>query len=184
MIKKYNQFVNERVNEEFSDIDNEENIDTNQQEAELANNDLEDELNDFESEVEDSEEQVSSEEEEMEEEGGDVFASKLQEVADKLGSEVTNGKVEYNGQKIIFPSETEMFHVGNKKFKTADEVVSFLEGDSDRNADEEADNMKLDTPPSEMGEGEADREADEMDEDERYSNMRESKSYKNTRKFK
>ena len=165
MIKKYNQFVNERVNEEF---ESEEEFDTNQQEHELANRDLEDEFNDLESEVEeapaeDLESEVVSSEEEMEEEGGDVYASKLREVADKLGAEVTNGKVEYNGQKIMFPSETEMFHVGNKKFKTADEVVSFIEGESNRLAD---------------------KEADEMDEDERYSAMKESKSYKNTRKFK
>jgi L-lactate utilization protein LutC len=164
MIKKYNQFVNERVNEEF---ESEEEFDTNQQEHELANRDLEDEFKDLESDVKEAPiEDLESEEmeEEMEEEGGDVYTNKLQEVADKLGSEVTNGKVEYNGQKIIFPSETEMFHVGNKKFKTADEVVSFIEGESNKLAD---------------------KEFDEMDEDERYAmKVGESKSYKNTRKFK
>jgi hypothetical protein len=164
MIKKYNQFVNERVNEEF---ESEEEFDTNQQEHELAIRDLEHEFKDLESDVKEAPiEDLESEEmeEEMEEEGGDVYANKLQEVADKLGSEVTNGKVEYNGQKIIFPSETEMFHVGNKKFKTADEVVTFIEGESNKLAD---------------------KEFDEMDEDERYAmKVGESKSYKNTRKFK
>lgn len=172
MIKKYNQFVNDRINEDVENF--EDDLDINQQEPELADNELEEELDEFENE---------SEEEEMEEEGGDVYNAKLQEVADKLGAEVSNGKVEYNGKKIIFPSETEMYHVGNKKFKTADEVVSFLEGESNRLADDEADNMKLDDTPREMTEEEADIEADEMDEDERFTSMRESKSYKNTRKF-
>jgi len=176
MIKKYNQFVNERVNEDLEDFE-----ETNQQEAELVNNDLEADLE--EAPVEDLESEVVSSEEEMEEEGGDVYASKLKQVADELGVEVSNGRIEYNGKKIMFPSETEMFHVGNKKFKTAEEVINFLEGDSNRKADNEADDMKMDTPPQEMSEEDANREADEMDEDERFS-MRESKSYKNTRKFK
>ncbi len=178
MIKKYNQFVNDRINEDVDDF--EDDFDTNQQESELANRDLEDELDEFE-----SEEDFEDEEEEMEEEeGGDIYGLKLKEVADKLGVDVVNGRVEYNGKKIIFPSETEMYHVGNKKFKTSDEVVSYLENESGRLADEEADNMKLDDSPKDITEAEADREADEMDEDERYAVMEESKSYKNTRKFK
>jgi hypothetical protein len=179
MIKKYNQFVNDRINEDVENFEND--IDTNQQESELANHDLEEELNGFENEP--SSEEEFTEEEEMEQEGGDVYNLRLKEVADKLGSEVSNGKVEYNGQKIIFPSETEMYHVGNKKFKTSDEVVSYLENESGRLADEESDNMKLDATPRQMRGEESDRDMDEMDEDERYSTMRESKSYKNTRKF-
>jgi hypothetical protein len=157
MIKKYNQFVNDRVNE---DVDNFED-DTNQQESELANTDLDGEFDGMKSEVENLE-NVESEEEEPEEEGGDVYASKLKEVADKLGSEVNNGRVEYKGQKIMFPSETEMYHVGGKKFKTADEVVSFL-GDTK----EESTNMEeMERVPNED------------------INIEESKSYKNTRRFK
>jgi hypothetical protein len=72
---------------------------------------------------------------EEEEEGGDMYMVKLQELANKLNTEVVSEEdgpnyVEYNGQKVIFPSETEMYHVGKKKFKTADEVVNYLEGGS------------------------------------------------------
>ena len=172
MIKKYNQFVNERINEDVDDF--EDDFDTNQQESELANDDLEDELDEFESE----EDFEDDEEEEMEEEGGDIYVVKLKEVADKLGVDVVNGRVEYNGKKIIFPSETEMYHVDNKKFKTSDEVVSYLEN-SGKLTDEE-----LDEKPEEITNIEGDREADEMDEDERYAAMEESKSYKTTRNFK
>ena len=128
MIKRYNQFVEERINEEL-DIDAE--IDTNEQEAELAERDLEQELDEFEGEGEIEGNLDYDEEEQMEEEGGDIYAARLQEVADKLGCEVTGSKVMCDGKKIMFPSETEMYHVDNKKFKTADEVVEYLRGEGE-----------------------------------------------------
>lgn len=146
MIKKYNQFVNERVNEEFE----EEFPDTNQQESDLAARDLEEEIDEFEDVPNDS---LDTEEEQMEEEGGDLYQRKLEDLANLLGTEVVDGKIMYDGKKIIFPSETEMYHVGNKKFKTAEEVVSFLEGSNE-------------VPVSEP----------EMQ-------LQESKSYRNSRKF-
>lgn len=142
MIKKYGQFVNTRVNEEFEQEFDE--IDTNQQEL-----GLEDELDNIE-----TEDSFDDEEEQMEEEGGDIYQSRLKEVAGKLGVEVEDGKVMYNGKKIIFPSETEMYHVGGKKFKTADEVVNYLESEN------------TEVPQEEM----------ELE-------LQESKSYKTTRKF-
>jgi hypothetical protein len=169
MIKKYNKFVEQRINENYSD----ESSVTNQQGSELANLYSEEELTD---------DMDMEEEEQMEEEGGDIYQRNLEELAKKLGVEAQDGKIMYNGKKIIYPSETEMYHVGNKKFKTVDEVVSFLEGESNRLVDEEADDMKLNELPREMTGEEADREADAMDEDERFA-MRESKSYKKTRKF-
>jgi phosphoglucomutase len=63
---------------------------------------------------------------ETEEEGVDVFQKNLQELADLLDTDVIDGKVIYNGEEIIFPSETESFHVGKKKFKTAKEVKDYL----------------------------------------------------------
>ena len=160
MIKRYNQFVNERVNEEFEG----EFPDTNQQESELAARELEGELDEFEGEVSDNLDM--EEEEQMEEEGGDLYQRKLQELANILGTEVEDGKLMYDGKKIIFPSETEMYHVGNKKFKTADEVVNFLEGGSNE--------IKADEPAVEP----------EMNlEEEPELELQESKSYRNSRKF-
>lgn len=69
---------------------------------------------------------------EVEEEGGDIYANKLKDLADALGVEVVDNSVEYNGKKIIFPSETEKYQIeGIKKgFTTIDEVVKEL-GESD-----------------------------------------------------
>lgn len=106
MIKKYNQFV-KGVNENIDETSFEET------EGKLAAKYLEDELSNF--------------EEEEEEEAGDIYQKRLQEVADLLGSEVVDNKVHYNNEEIIFPSETDMYHVGKKKFKTAEEVVKYLQ---------------------------------------------------------
>ena len=63
---------------------------------------------------------------EEEEEGGDMYQQNLQHLADLLGAQVVDGSVNYEGKKITFPSETEMFHVDKKKFKTAEEVADYL----------------------------------------------------------
>lgn len=113
MIKKYNQFIKE--NDDFMEESSFEET-----EARLAAEDLEKEMDTFNNEPDNSEE--------FEEEVEDLYASKLQELADKLGTEVVNGKVEYKGKTIIFPSETDMYHVDDKKFETSDDVVNYLEG--------------------------------------------------------
>jgi len=66
---------------------------------------------------------------EEEEEGSDLYTNKIQELANLLGVEAENGYVVYNGKKIMFPSETEKYQIeGVKKgFSTAEEVVSELE---------------------------------------------------------
>ena len=52
----------------------------------------------------------------------------LKELADRLGAEVENNMINYNGKKIEFFSETEAFAIDRKgKYKTADEVISKLE---------------------------------------------------------
>ena len=66
-----------------------------------------------------------------EEEQEDFYASKLKELAVALGLDadsVQNNKLEFEGKEIIFPSETEKFHVDRKKFDTVNQVVSYLEG--------------------------------------------------------
>lgn len=115
MIKRYNQFIKE--NDEF---DKEPSFE--ETEDRLDAEDLNQEMDSFSQETDG----------EFEEEGEDVYFSKLKELADKLDAEVVDGKVEYNGKTIIFPSETEMYHVDKKKFKTSDEVVDYLQGSENK----------------------------------------------------
>jgi len=62
-----------------------------------------------------------------EEEGNEYEGTKLmKDLSEKLGAEISNNSIEYNGKKINFFSETESFHVDNKKFKTTDEVLKYL----------------------------------------------------------
>lgn len=110
MIKRYNQFVNGRINENIEEV--EADLDTDLEQ------DLDQELDNLPTEDIDIEEE--------EEEAGDIYAKKLQEVAELLGAQVEGGKVNFEGKEIIFPSETEMYHVDKKKFKTAQEVVDYL----------------------------------------------------------
>lgn len=67
---------------------------------------------------------LASYEEEEEEE--DIYSSKLKELADMLGVDVVDNSIDYKGHKIIFPSETEMFHVDRKKFRTAEQTMQYL----------------------------------------------------------
>ena len=106
---------------------------------------------------------------EEEEEGGYIGQKMMAELANKLGTEVVDGAIEYNGQKINFYSETEMFHIGKKKFKTPDEVVAYLEMNGDEGE------HKHEPSKEDMDELMA-----AHDEEEKF----ESKSYKFTRKLK
>jgi hypothetical protein len=129
MIKKYNQFVKQKVNENIDEPSFEET------EGKLAAQDLEDETLDYSDDEYllnksgEGRDMYDDSEEEEEEEAGDIYNKRLQELADLLGSEVTDGKIIHNGEEIIFPSETEMFHVGKKKFKTADEAAKYILSD-------------------------------------------------------
>jgi hypothetical protein len=104
MIKRYNQFVNKKVNENKNEEPN------------LSNDEF----------VEIEKEEVEEYFEEEEEEAGDFYNNKLKELANLLGVEVVDGKVEFEGKEIIFPSETDMYHYDKKKFKTAQEVFDFI----------------------------------------------------------
>lgn len=58
----------------------------------------------------------------------EYFGTKLlKELSDKLGTEVVDNKIVYDGKTINFYSETEKFHIGNKKFSTPDEVIDYLD---------------------------------------------------------
>ena len=108
-------------------------------------------------------------------EGGDVYSDNLMALSELLpGSTISNNSVVYKGKTILFPSETfdtekgeGIFHVDKKKFDKVEDVVNYVLGESPANIDEEP-----------IG----------VDEDEYGDNYGkfESKSYKNTRlkKFK
>jgi hypothetical protein len=120
-----------------------------------------------------------------EEEGGEYMGQKMMaDLASELGTEIgSDGSVNYNGKKVNFYSETEMFHVDKKKFKTADEVINYLEGSApdNKSMEEENDTMlaRQEHSPSKEDMDElmaAHDEEDFIDEEEEF----ESKSYKRT----
>lgn len=86
-----------------------------------------------------------------EEEGTYIGTEMLQDLADALGTEVMNNAVEYEGKKVNFYSETEMFHVDKKKFATVEEVVDYLTGGS--------------SPKAQMDENDTESFEDELEEE-------------------
>jgi hypothetical protein len=103
------------------------------------------------------EQEFDGEEEEQE----DIYSSRLKELAHALGLEsdaVQNNKLEFDGKEIIFPSETEKFHVDRKKFDTVEQVVDYLEG------------------------GSSERVAPRLEEEDRIDPEFEAKSYKFSRR--
>lgn len=130
VIRKFDDFLkSKKVNE---DIEPMMTPDTIEQESEEGFEGTEDVEDDDTSNLVDSEEDVminSDEEEEEEEESGEYQGTVLmKQLADMLGTEVTNNEIDYNGQKIHYYSETEMFHIGKNKFQTPQEVVEFVQG--------------------------------------------------------
>jgi len=61
-----------------------------------------------------------------EEEDTYIGTQMLNQLSEALGTKVVNNSIDYKGKKINFYSETEKFHIGNKKFSTVDEVLEFL----------------------------------------------------------
>ena len=167
MIKRYNQFVSGKVNEEFdmnSDMENE---------APFVEEPIVD--------TETSEVEEAPEAELPEEEGGEYQGQiLLNQLANELGTEVSeDGSINYEGKKINFFSEDEKFHVGNKKFLTVEEVINYL-GSAPMTS-----NNKFTLDEEEFGDRKTNSgssinpEGDEYfdDEDEKF----ESKSYRHTR---
>jgi hypothetical protein len=86
--------------------------------------DFDEEIDDVDVEVEDDEDADLDEEEE---EGSEYEGTKkMKDLAAKLGTEVVNNQIDYNGQKINYYSETEKFHIGKQKFENEEEVLNFL----------------------------------------------------------
>jgi hypothetical protein len=64
---------------------------------------------------------------EEEEEAGDYHGSVgMKKIAKALGEELQGNEIMHDGHKINFFSETEMYHVDKKKFKTPEEVIDFM----------------------------------------------------------
>ena len=121
MIKKYNQFIETKTNEEFVEATQPEMVESPSiEDAPLA------ELDTPLAELDETEEETQ--------EGNEYIGElKIKELVKALGPDaILNGNtVEYNGKEINFYSETEKFHVDRKKFETVEEVVDFLKGDEE-----------------------------------------------------
>ena len=62
-----------------------------------------------------------------EEESGDYHGSVgMKKIADALGEELKGNEIMHDGHKINFFSETEMYHIDRKKFKTPEEVIEYM----------------------------------------------------------
>jgi len=164
MIKRYNQFVQGKVNEEFE---------MNTQEAPIVDMPESEEapLNELPEVEEDPETELP------EEEGGEYQGQiLLNQLANELGTEVdADGSINYEGKKINFYSETEKFHVDNKKFSTAEEVVAYLGGSNE--APEHTHNHEHEEEPS-FDETEGDLARRDLEDE---IGAFESKSYRHTR---
>lgn len=112
-----------------------------------------------------------------EEEGGEYQGQMLlNQLANELGTEVDDdGSINYEGKKINFYSETEKFHVDNKKFSTAEEVVNYLGGSNE--APENAHTHEHEEEPS-FDETEGDLARRDLEDE---MGAYESKSYRHTR---
>jgi hypothetical protein len=78
-----------------------------------------------ESEVDPTESEMGFEGEE--EEAGDYHGSVgMVKIAKALGEEMQGNEIMHDGHKINFFSETEMYHVDKKKFKTPEEVIEYM----------------------------------------------------------
>jgi hypothetical protein len=175
MIKKYNQFVKGKVNEEFEMAEPGTKPvtappvttpDTRPSRPGVVPTTIPSE-----------EDAPLARYEEEEEEGGEYIGKKMMnDLASELGIKIDeDGSINYNGKKINFYSETEKFHVDRKKFDTVEDVVNYVsEGDI---TPEEEEAM--------TGEREGERKVglDDIDEDEfeDTDDAFESKSYRKTR---
>jgi hypothetical protein len=112
-----------------------------------------------------------------EEEGGEYQGQMLlNQLANELGTEVDDdGSINYEGKKINFYSETEKFHVDNKKFSTVEEVVNYLGGSNEDT--ENAHTHEHDEEPS-FDETEGDLARRDLEDE---MGAYESKSYRHTR---
>jgi hypothetical protein len=113
-LKKYNEFVNEELTPISS-------------ESELLETPEEIEAEEIEKTAP---ENISTPQEEEEEEGHQYHGTlKMKELADKLGTNVVNNEINFDGKKVNFFSEDEKFHIDNKKFDSVEDAFDYLTGE-------------------------------------------------------
>jgi len=180
-LKKYNQFV-KNINEDIDHRIEEDDMELNPRseieidpinkfdspedldlevDGELSEDDFDpsdDDFDDYQPDVVDVDDDIPTQEgdyPEEEEEGHEYKGSQLMhDLASRLGTEVNNNQINYNGQTINYYSETEKFHIGRQKFDTAEEVLDFLGGGVENpiNKEESIDPIDLDAPIEEIQE--------------------------------
>ena len=200
IIKNYEQYIkeNKKVNEDIEEFDD---VPENEMDSDdPLNQGIEEETPEFTDEMPegdlppteiDIDEEVPTIENEFEEEGegeeeghqykGNQMIAKL---ADILGTEPTGNSIEYNGKRINFFSETEMYHVDRKKFATAEEVAEYLNSTGEQPS--EVTNEPIAAEPMEepMGEPmEPISSEEEVGEPMMMGESKSHKSYRKTRKF-
>jgi hypothetical protein len=79
---------------------------------------------------------VSSYEEDEENEGEIeahqyIGTQMMNDLASRLGTEVVNNEIEYDGKIINYFSETECFHIDNEKFESVEDAFEFLTNGGD-----------------------------------------------------
>jgi len=127
LVRKFNDFVKNRINENIEPI---ENPTESSPELEAGIDATLDAEREDQSNLIDRPESSYEEEESGEYEGTKL----MNELAEMLGTEVTNNEIDYNGHKIHYYSETEAFHVDRKKFDNIEEVVAYLEGETEEHS--------------------------------------------------
>jgi hypothetical protein len=137
LVRKFNDFVKNRVNENIEPIENP----TDESPELEAGIDAT-----LDAEAKDQSNLIDEPEANWEEEeSGEYQGTKLmKELAEMLGAEVTNNEIDYNGHKINYFSETEAFHVDNKKkFDNIEEVVAYLQGEGEEHTHSHAHKHEL-----------------------------------------
>lgn len=122
MIKRYNQFVNGKLNEDLGiDADLETPV---KNLPSLGGRPPINPPSDVESEFEGEEEEVAT----------DKYEMALQALADAAGVDFTSGQksVVIDGKEVTFPAETEKYHIKGvkKSFSTPEDVLANLGGQS------------------------------------------------------
>ncbi len=183
IIKKYDQYLKEnkgvKMNEDLENIEDPNmDIEVNHDSEDISDDEMPTD-EPIPSEI--SDEFEGDEEGEEEEEGNQYIGNKmLKELANKLGAEVINNSVVYDGKKINFFSETEMYHVDRKKFKTVDEVVNYLQGSTQEDAPVAGKGpIRSDDPYQSVNKNDDEMVENEIEE----PMMVEKRSYRTTRKF-
>jgi len=112
-LKKYNEFLNEELTPISSET--EEILETPEEIKEIEKT---------------ATENISTPEEEEEEEGYQYHGTlKMKELADKLGTNIVNNEINFDGKKVNFFSEDEKFHIDNKKFDSVEDAFDYLTGE-------------------------------------------------------